>query len=141
VPAGDWTISASEDCYVSLSGPAIQVPAIGAATVTLHRATQRVTGRVFAPGGAPLYSASVWADSSHGHVSDSTDSMGRYLLRLCPTTWNLTASACSYQQQRIRDVVVPPDRAGMDFTLGASGTPTPTPPGAHRIYLPLVLKG
>lgn len=129
---GSYEVRASATCYTDEPRVQVTVPPDATTDLTLlHRKTNRITGRVTDAEGQPLYGASVRAaNDGYGYA----DSNGRYVLRLSPGAWTLSASGpygCSHASPPDRPVHLPPDQGGVDFQMGAL---------RENLYLPLVVK-
>lgn len=128
VPAGRHEIDVTKSCYFSVWNQWFTVPPDAVVDVTLHRITNRITGRVTDGSGAPVYNSDVSASSPDGYTYDYTNTNGDYRLWVSADTWRVSADVpyyCPYVHPASRSVTLPPDQAGVNFVM-QPGTPIPT---------------
>jgi len=117
-----------DTCFLHSSrGSVMRLPPDATVDFTLHRLTNRVSGRLTDNLGAPVYNAYVYAGDRDGYSQYSaySDSNGNYIVRLSAGAWNLSpASSCSYVDPPDVSVTLPPDRSNLNFVL---------PRGEHTI--------
>ena len=117
-PPGQHRISAEKACYVDKSSQAVTGPPDVSLDLTLHRQTNRASGRMTDNSGAPVYNAYLYASSSAGYAYAYADSRGEYTLRLSPGAWNLSPSgpgSCLPVDPPDVSVTLPPDRTDLNF--------------------------
>ena len=128
VPPGSHWVRAEKYCYVDAPSQSVSVPPDATVDITLHRITNRISGRVSDSSGMLVYYSRVSGSSPDGYVSDWTNTNGDYRLGVSADTWSIRASVpwnCPYVQPPSRSVTVPPDRTDINFVM-QPGTPTPT---------------
>ena len=126
-PSGRHYIYAEKACYVYKSSQLVTGPPDVNLDFTLHKQTNRVSGRMTDNSGAPLYNTYLNASSSAGYASAYANSRGDYTLDLPAGTWNLSPTGpyqCPYVDPPDVSVTLPPDRANLNFTF---------PRGEHTI--------
>jgi len=133
LPAGAYQWGVYAECMVDSATHSFSLPGTSSEQLSLHRVTNRVSGRVTDRYRRPLYGANVTAQGAAGVAETITDSNGYYALRLSPGAWTLSAEAspCAHGPAS-RSVTVPGDQTGVDLALDGEDPP------AMALYLPLI---
>ncbi len=135
LPAGTYTVSASRSGYSPPPDKAVIVPPHATGTDFVFQAPgNTVRGTVRDNHGVAVSGATVSASGAGGSVSTVTGADGSYTLRVIDGTWTVSASKPDhFAFPTSRTVRVPPDQAGVDFTLVPRAE-------LSSIYLPLIVK-
>jgi protocatechuate 3,4-dioxygenase beta subunit len=115
VPAGPYTVTVRLEGYASPPPQAVSVPPdVHDADFVLAEAWYTIAGTVRDEGGSPVEGATVCADKMSCAAADAA---GAYQLSVPDGTYSVWVHRDGYAEPPAQSVSVPPDQAGVDFTL------------------------